>query len=77
MELKSSKTKMPPEVTSITKPDRAERLGWLTESSVQPRKRRAIEGARQCLPCTRALQNCKRPPASCTLANSLAQTLTS
>jgi hypothetical protein len=26
------------------RPERAERLGWLTESSVQPRKRRAIEG---------------------------------
>lgn len=45
-ELRSYKLKMPPEVTTIIKPDRAERLGWLTESSVQPRKRRAIEGAR-------------------------------
>lgn len=27
------------------RPDRVEGMGWLTESSVQPRKRRAIEGA--------------------------------
>jgi hypothetical protein len=30
------------------RPERAERLGWLTESSMQPRKRRAIEGAPPC-----------------------------